>query len=116
MPGVPAALVVSMMMFGAGAAAARDASGDWLGTLSVRPGLDLRIAVHIASEGVAVTMQLTKADAFERIELLAIQCEGLDTFTNETYPEAAALVMRARALLLEAASLVSRVDAPKGTP
>ena len=48
MPGVPAALVVSMMMFGAGAAAARDASGDWLGTLSVRPGLDLRIAVHIA--------------------------------------------------------------------
>ena len=30
-----------------GAALAADAAGDWLGTLTVRPGLDLRIALHV---------------------------------------------------------------------
>jgi len=41
------ALAALLFAGSAGTAAAQTVVGDWLGTLTVRPGLDLRIAVHI---------------------------------------------------------------------
>jgi hypothetical protein len=54
--------------------------------------------------------QLTEDDAKERIESLAIQCESIETFTSEAFPEAAALLAQARALLDTAAAQFTRKE------